>query len=265
MWIEDRGEGFRADSGFVPRSDLRSYNYGVQRTFWGGEGSWYDQWQTWVRHRRFEDQAGTLSEEMFETASSFQGPLQSFVNLYLHQRRERFAGVMHDDLHHVDLNAMLQPTGALRIGLRLIDRDEIDLANNQVGGPGRNRSSARAEAGQAHQHPAQPHLAQARRTRWRAVRSQSQPAPPGLQLQRAQLRARDPAVSGCRPRPFPLIPSRSRGRPRRCWRSCCTPTKLNPQTVVFVGYNENRLGLQGISLTETDRTFFVKLGYAWTS
>jgi hypothetical protein len=39
--------------------------------------------------------------------------------------------------------------------------------------------------------------------------------------------------------------------------------KLNPQTVVFVGVSENRLGLPGMSLTETDRTYFVKLGYAW--
>jgi hypothetical protein len=39
--------------------------------------------------------------------------------------------------------------------------------------------------------------------------------------------------------------------------------KLNPQTVLFVGYSDNRLGERDISLTQTDRTFFVKLGYAW--
>ena len=39
--------------------------------------------------------------------------------------------------------------------------------------------------------------------------------------------------------------------------------KLNAQTVLFAGYSNNRLGLQGVDLTETDRTFFVKLGYAW--
>ena len=35
FWYEDRGEGFRADSGFSPRADLRSVNTGIQRTFWG--------------------------------------------------------------------------------------------------------------------------------------------------------------------------------------------------------------------------------------
>lgn len=37
--------------------------------------------------------------------------------------------------------------------------------------------------------------------------------------------------------------------------------KLNPQTVLFVGYSDNRLGA-AYDLDETDRTFFAKVGYA---
>jgi len=40
--------------------------------------------------------------------------------------------------------------------------------------------------------------------------------------------------------------------------------KLNPQTVLFLGYSDNYLGMTGIDIGQTDRTFFVKLGYAWT-
>jgi hypothetical protein len=39
--------------------------------------------------------------------------------------------------------------------------------------------------------------------------------------------------------------------------------KLNPQTVLFLGYSDNYLGMPGLDLTQTDRTFFVKIGYAW--
>ncbi|MDH5406070.1 MAG: hypothetical protein OEX80_05980, partial [Candidatus Aminicenantes bacterium] len=39
--------------------------------------------------------------------------------------------------------------------------------------------------------------------------------------------------------------------------------KINPQTVLFLGYSDNYLGLHRIDLTQTDRTFFVKIGYAW--
>jgi len=34
--------------------------------------------------------------------------------------------------------------------------------------------------------------------------------------------------------------------------------------VFFIGYSDNYLGMTGIDVTQTDRTFFVKLGYAWT-
>lgn len=39
--------------------------------------------------------------------------------------------------------------------------------------------------------------------------------------------------------------------------------KINPQTVLFVGYSDNHFGDHQTHLTQTDRTVFVKLGYAW--
>ena len=38
--------------------------------------------------------------------------------------------------------------------------------------------------------------------------------------------------------------------------------KVNPQTVVFLGYSDNQAGTQSFDLTRTDRTFFAKVGYA---
>ncbi|MCK4888291.1 MAG: hypothetical protein KAS97_00080, partial [Candidatus Aminicenantes bacterium] len=38
--------------------------------------------------------------------------------------------------------------------------------------------------------------------------------------------------------------------------------KINPQTVLFLGYSDNHFGLKGIDITRTDRTFFLKIGYA---
>jgi hypothetical protein len=44
--------------------------------------------------------------------------------------------------------------------------------------------------------------------------------------------------------------------------------KLNPQSVFFLGYSDNRQGFTAenhtsIPLTQADRTFFMKLSYAW--
>jgi len=38
--------------------------------------------------------------------------------------------------------------------------------------------------------------------------------------------------------------------------------KINPKTVLFVGYNGNYFGAREYDLTQNDRTLFVKLGYA---
>lgn len=40
--------------------------------------------------------------------------------------------------------------------------------------------------------------------------------------------------------------------------------KINPQTVLFVGYSSTRLADDtSVDLIENDRTLFVKIGYAW--
>ena len=39
--------------------------------------------------------------------------------------------------------------------------------------------------------------------------------------------------------------------------------KLNPQTVLFLGYSDNHFGERGLDLTRTDRTLFLKIGYAF--
>jgi hypothetical protein len=39
--------------------------------------------------------------------------------------------------------------------------------------------------------------------------------------------------------------------------------KLNPQTVLFLGYSDGALGTRDLSLQRTDRTVFFKVGYAW--
>jgi hypothetical protein len=38
--------------------------------------------------------------------------------------------------------------------------------------------------------------------------------------------------------------------------------KVNPRTMLFLGYSDNHFGNQDFGLTQSDRTFFTKIGYA---
>ncbi len=51
---------------------------------------------------------------------------------------------------------------------------------------------------------------------------------------------------------------------RRLFTQLLFSYKFNPRTVLFLGYADNYRGNQDYSITQSDRTFFVKLGYAWT-
>jgi hypothetical protein len=57
---------------------------------------------------------------------------------------------------------------------------------------------------------------------------------------------------------FPVEP-----RTRRFFSQYLFSFKLNPQTVIFAGYSDNAAAMQGVDLQQQNRTFFVKLGYAW--
>ena len=39
--------------------------------------------------------------------------------------------------------------------------------------------------------------------------------------------------------------------------------KINPQTVLFLGYSDTSIGDRQIELTRESRTVFLKIGYAW--
>jgi predicted porin len=51
---------------------------------------------------------------------------------------------------------------------------------------------------------------------------------------------------------------------RRLFTQLLFSYKFNPRTVLFLGYADNHRGNQDFSITQSNRTFFVKLGYAWT-
>ena len=268
LWIEDRGDGFRADSGFVPRADLRSINFGAQRTFWGEAGDWYDQWNSFVRYRRIEDQAGQLSEEIYEAVTEVEGPLQSELSLELAYRNEFFDGILHEDLFEAEIEIEVQPSGALRLEFEIEHEDAVDLANNRVGEqltlePGLEWKVGRrvnlqldqtwrrfelpAEAGLPGGELFEVALSQLRLVYNLNVRSFAR-----LILQYEDL-SRDPD----------LFPRPVEASEENLLAQLLYAYKINPRTVLFAGYSENRAGVDDISLTQTDRIFFLKLGYAW--
>ena len=53
------------------------------------------------------------------------------------------------------------------------------------------------------------------------------------------------------------------GREREFLTQLLYSYKINPQTLIFVGYSDTRDNEHAVELEQRDRRVFVKIGYAW--
>jgi hypothetical protein len=258
---QDLDPEFRADSGFIPRVDIKTAQAQGQRFFYGDKEDWYAQMSVGARGLRTEDHTGLLTDQNVEVFGTLAGPLQSQVEAHVYKRKEYFNGTLFD-LDQQELFFQVNPSGKLRLRLQALVGDQIDFANTRLGDllyviPGiqlRIGPSASLQLDHAMQKLDIPegevfnvNLTQMRlvyqfnvRTFVRAI----------VQYQDLE---RDPSlyVRTVRPEQEDLFGQ------------FLFSYKLNPQTVLFMGYTDTRFGLQGIDLTQTDRTFFLKVGYAF--
>jgi len=76
---EDRDPEFRADSGFIPRVDVRTVRGTLLRQFWGGADDWFTLISVGGTGDRTEDHDGTLTDRSGELFATVNGPLQSVI------------------------------------------------------------------------------------------------------------------------------------------------------------------------------------------
>jgi len=246
----------------VPRVDLEQLELFGSRTFWGEAGDWYDRAGVSLNLRRAEDHAGRLTDEFVDLGVDYFGPLQSFVSLSVEERKERFGGVLHEDIRRVEAYGELQPGGRVKASLYVDHGDQVDYFNNQLGdllvlNPaievklGRHVNAQLSHVLQRLDVPGgelfEANLSQLRLVYNFNVRSFARAI-----LQYTDV-TRDPALH-----PFAV-----EAETERLFTQFLLSYKLNAQTVFFLGFSDNALGGQDLSLTRTDRTVFAKIGYAF--
>jgi len=259
---EDYGPGFRADSGFMPRVDMRKAQAIGSHTFWGKENSWYDRWAIGAYANHIEQHGGQLTDEAVQLFANLTGPLQFYGEAYLQRRKEFFDGILYEDLNGVDVYAELQPGGAVKLSLYTRFGDAIDFANNQPADEQLVNLQLEAKLGRHvnvnFDHRMQKldvdggklfeaNLSQLRLVYNFNIRMLVRGIFQWLDVERAPDLYQNPVEPETRTLFTQLLFS----------------YKVNARTVLFLGYSDNQLGLQDVSLTRTDRTLFFKVGYAW--
>ncbi len=259
---QDRTPDFRADYGYIPRVDMRRGSGTVGYTFWGERGDWYNQIRVMFTGDVVYDHDGDLTDRSFNIQANYQGPLQSTVVTHLQRSRE-FYLTEYYDLNQAVLFVEMKPVSGLRFNVVTQYGDTIDYSNARQAIGLNLLPSVEFSLGRHinvnFQHAFQrlslegdeiftANLSQVRliynfnvRTFFRVI------------VQYLDV-SRNPDLY--------LFPTPD--KMQTIFTQFLFSYKLNPQTVLFIGYSDNYLGMMDIDITQTNRTFFVKLGYAWT-
>jgi len=266
--LEQLDPEFRADAGFVPRVDTRSGEFQVQKTWWAPQpGQWYSFLNAGILASRTENLDGDLTDERIQLIGGYSGPMQSTVNLAVARRKELYGETLFEDLDAGYIGFEIRPSGLATLGFGTELSKTIDYLAGEVGTQITAGPSAELKLGR--------HLNLELRHSFRRLERNGDWAfianlPQVRAVYNFNVRTFFRAIVQYQniernPESYDVAVNRES---RTFFTQLLFSYKVNPQTVVFLGYSDNALGLltpemERTDLTRTDRTFFLKLGYAW--
>ncbi|UCD37365.1 MAG: carbohydrate binding family 9 domain-containing protein [Fidelibacterota bacterium] len=255
------GPDFRADLGFIPRVGFRNVEGGYFHTWIADPGLWWSRFRIGWEANYYEDFDGNLLQKGGVGWLTFQGVLQSYLHIRAHSSREAYND-REFDLTYYSLQGGFNPSGNASFWLYTRVGDRIDYDNTRHGrqvyispelefklgkhlqldvehgyqclvvAGGRLYTANISELAVIYQFNT--------RTFLRCI----------LQYRDYQ---RDPS----------LYLDEIDAEEQHLFTQLLFSYKINPQTVFFLGYSDNHDGTPDYSLTRSDRSFFLKLGYAW--
>ena len=260
-WYRAMEPHFRADLGFLSRVDTRGGEVGGRRTFWGAPGAFFTRASVGVEVQRIEDQGGDLIDQNAELFARLEGPYQSWLNLRAVSFQEVYEGEMYSG-SRANFFFNIRPTGNVTASLAGRFGDAIDYANGRAARTARLQPGFTLNLGR-HLYLQGDHqwerlevdggtlytakLAQARVVYQFTANTFARLVVQHLSLQRQPL----------------LYHREVDARTSRLFTQGLLSYKLNPQTVAFAGYSDTWEGTERLDLARRNRTFFLKLGYAW--
>lgn len=260
LHYEDRSDGFRADSGFIPRVDMKMYLAYLQPVLWGKKGDWFNRISFQLLGRKITDQDGNLSEDKLYFNFTYMGPLQSVFQSAMNLGREYYNGVLYDK-NYLQVYGEIKPKGGLYYFLYTEVGDGIDYINSLPGkkltlmpgfelGLGKhfnlNISHVYEKFSRNSENVYTANLLQSKFVYNINIRTFVRAIIQYTHVDRNTVMYLEPTSE----------------QTKLLFTQFLFSYKINPQTVLFLGYSDNHFGMRGIDLTRANRTFFLKIGYA---
>ncbi len=256
----DIGSNFRADLGFIPQVGYRSFYAGTNYVWYAKPNRWWTRFTLAGDYNQLVDQNDQLLSRMASASLTYEGPLDMHSLVEFTRERERYNGIQFDQ-NWLYIHQCMNPTGDSHVWLNITLGDRIDYDNTRLGkrvrlGPGvmyhiglhlrlslshtfermwvnseRLYTANQSELSLAYQFN--------KRTFLRTI------------LQYVDYRYNTTMYID---EIDPLY--------KHLFSQVLFSYKINPQTVLFLGYSDNYYGYKKGNLPQANRTFFLKIGYA---
>jgi hypothetical protein len=251
----------RADLGFISQVGYRYYDVGAAYTWRRNPGHWYTLLNLGVGFEEKQDYAGNSLLKSLDIWFDYQGPLESYFDGYINIGDTYYNGQIFRD-NFIQFLSLMRPSGMLTFEFDGILGDGIDYDNTQQG----QRYNIEPEIGLK---------------LWNHLTLEAEHTFEYFKIHAGRLYTANISHLRCiyqfNRRTFlrVLLQSVHYNRNQSLYLDAVDKTsrhlfsqilfsyKINPQTVLFLGYSDNYNGSQTLNLRQTDRTVFTKLGYAW--
>ncbi|MFW6140222.1 MAG: DUF5916 domain-containing protein [Acidobacteriota bacterium] len=259
---EDFSPDFRADLGFIPQVDYRKFEFGGGYLYTATEKSFFSQINALANFDQTNDHQGNLLEKELEAQIYLSGPLQSNLSTVVGTREKVFQQKPFSQFfNHIMFS--IRPTGNIQGSISFSHGDEIDYAHVRAGkyfqiSPGLNWNLG------THINMNFSYLYQWLKIEGERLFLAQLPQMHFIYHLNSQAFFRAVLQYQNIDRNLDLYEFEVGTKTQTLFSQLLFSYKLNPRTVLFLGYSDNYLGFYDISLTQTDRTFFLKVGYAWT-
>lgn len=252
--------GFRADLGFMPQAGYRHINGVFILAAWGNPNLWYAFMNAVSSFEYETDYTGDLIYKSANLTANYHGPGQTLLTLYGNTGKRKFMEQVFST-DSVQANFSIKPTVSLHVWLGGLYGKQIDYVNVRQGtqlmvNPGiEYRLGRRIFMSLDHVYE-----------QLEVENDRLYTANVGnLRLEyhfsrRAFLRTILQYVDYTYNIENYLVPMDPEFK--HLFTQVLFSYRLNPQTMIFLGYSDNQYGAQGVHLTRTNRTFFLKIGYA---
>ena len=264
--VESFGPRFRADAGFIPEVDNRWAYAGLERRFQGDASRWFSRIQVGPMARYGEDLAGHPRYRDLALEVTYQGPWYTSVVTDVARQQEVFSGTVFDT-SGVFVTGSMRPRGALGFTFAGQYGRGIDYANSRQADLSRLEPGVRVRVGrhldlQLNYSREWLSAAGAQILKNQAGQGRITYSFTSRMFVRTTVQLQDTLRNPS------LFRSAIDHRNTNVLSQILASYRVNPQTVIFLGYGDTRTGLTNIdagstSLREMERTFFLKLGYAW--